>query len=261
MNWLYIIFLPVAASLLWPFLMVMVKRNPLLSQMILGLTMTIEAFAMIMLFITLHGKTDELFIYDFLLLVSVATCGPLYFTGICALTEPRGASPRQRRVLIIPLLYTAGLTIGAWLMGIRNYEAMCLAIHNGSIAWNGSGTGWQFMYIWHNIVFGFLLVVVNIILMVIANRKLTVFRNRFNSFYADRLGKPLPKHRPVTIFSWIFLPLCLALLLLITHNPRAAKYLTVFLSVVIAAIQFFYGRYIYNLNYDARYLNKLLNEK
>ncbi len=229
--------------------------------MTLSLLLIIEAFCILMLIICIDGHTDKIFIYDFLLLTSVSICGPMYYVGICALTEPKGSSPRQRRILLIPLIFIIGLVAGSIMLGTLNYESMCRKLYKGIITWNDSSFGWKFMFIWHNLVYIIILLVVNSVIIYVAHRKLNIYRIRYNSFYADRIGYRLKRPTVITIFAWLYLPLSVGILLLMYFQPTGSKNIVILLSILLTIEKSYFGYYIYNLNNDARYLNSLLVSK
>lgn len=258
MRWTYILYLPVLTSLFWPVLTVMLKKHPTRSQLLLSLTLVFEAAAMLMLGIFFRGRAGCLFIYDYLIEAIAVVCGPLYYIGICSLTEPNGVNLRQRQVLLLPFLFILGLTIAAWRLGPRRYETLCLMIHEGNFDWFSGDAEMQFMMVWHSILFPALMLIYNFVLLVIAERKLVIYRRRFNSFYAEKIGVHLSHSRAIDFFMWLFLPLGLVAVLLVESRPYYAKYYLIVTAVLLAAVQVFYGRYVYKLDYDARYLAQLV---
>jgi len=214
-----------------------------------------------MLIICLDGQTERIFIYDFLLLTSASICGPMYYVGICALTEPKGSSPKQRRILLIPLIFIIGLVVGVFMMGTLNYESMCRMLYSGNISWSGNGHAWRFMFIWHIIVYVFILLFVNSVLIFVAHRKLKVYHTRYNSFYAKRIGSDMKQPTIITVFAWFYIPVSIGILLLMYFQPFGTKYIVIILSLLITVEKLLFGYYIYGLNNDARYLNTIIVKK
>ena len=258
MKWTYILYLPALASLLWPVLTVTLKKHPTRAQLLLNFTLVFEAAAMLMLCVFFRGRAGCLFIYDYLVETLVIVCGPLYYLGICSLTEPSGVTLKPRRVMLFPLLFILGLTVAAWWLGPRRYEEMCQMLRQGESLWGAGDAAMGFMRLWHSIIFPTLLIGVNFVLLMIAGRKLSIYRRRFNSFYAPTIGTPIKHNHALDVFSWLFLPLAIVAVMLVESRPDYAKYYLIAISVLLSAIQIFYGHYIYTLDYDARYLAQLV---
>ena len=239
----------------------MLKKHPTRAQLLLSITLMFEAAAMLMLCVYFRGRAGCLFIYDFLLETIVIVCGPLYFIGVCSLTEPSGVNLRQRRVLLMPLLFIVGLTVAAWWLGPRRYEEMCQMLRLGGNLLPTGDAPMQFMLFWHNIVFPVLLLVFNFVLLLISGNKLRIYRRRFNSFYAPKIGVHLKHSRTLDVFMWLFMPLGVLALVLAESRPYYVKYYLIVTVVLLAVVQLLYGRYIYSLDYDARYLAQLVRDE
>ena len=107
-------FLPAIVSAVWALVIVMRYRRPTRSQVILSLMLLIEAVGMTVFGIFFRGQEEQIFIYTFTFEVLSVVCGPMYYIGICSHTEPRGATLKQRRVFLLPLLFIIGLTVAAF---------------------------------------------------------------------------------------------------------------------------------------------------
>lgn len=258
MNWTHILYLPALASLIWPVLIVFLKKHPTRAQLLLALTLVLEAAAMLLLGVYFRGRAGCLFIYDFLFESIAIICGPMYYLGICSLTEPTGVTLRQRYSMLLPMLFILGLTIGAWMLGPRKYELMCEAIRNGVHPWDSDDPTMIFMLFLHSLLFPVLLVIYNFVLLLMAGSKLKRYRERYNSFYASRIGSKIKDNRFLNVFMWLFLPLGIVTVVLVENRPAFVEYYLVALSIVIAVGQLLYGSYIFGLDHDARYLAELV---
>lgn len=260
MNWTHILYLPALASVIWPVLIVFIKKNPTRAQLLLALTLVFEAAAMLVLGVYFRGRAGCLFIYDFLFESIAIICGPMYYLGICSLTGPTGVTLRQRYSMLLPMLFILGLTIGAWILGPRRYELMCEAIRNGVHHWEDSNPAMIFMLFLHSFLFPVLLVIYNFVLLLMAGSKLKRYRERYNSFYSSRTGTKIKDNRFLDVFMWLFLPLGLVTVVLVENRPAFVEYYLVTLSVAIAVEQVLYGHYVFNLDHDARYLAELVRK-
>ena len=261
MKWSFILFLPALVTLLWALATLVIKRRPTRAQIILSLMLILEAFAMVVISVFFRGKAGSLFIYDFLFVSTAMFCVPMYYVGICSLTEPRGATLEQRRTFILPILYVLGLTIGAFWLGPRRYELMCHAIREGAAGWVAGDMAWNFMYFWDHILFPVAMLVSCLVLMLMAAHKSRVFSERFNSFYAKDINVPQIGHRQLLVYTCIFLVFAVATVLVIDLRPYYYKYWLIVISILMTMMQFVIGRYIFRLNYDARYVAAYVKQK
>ena len=254
MKWSYILFLPAVVSLLWSLAIVVLKRHLTRAHLILSLMLLLEAFAITVLGVFFRGRAGSLFIYDFVFECIAMFCGPMYYVGVCSLTEPRGATLRQRHSFFIPILFVFGLTYGAFWLGPRRYEEMCYALREVGATWIDGDNAWNFMLFWDHWLFPVLLLAVCTWFIVASSRRLNIFRRRFNSFYAD--GNELKKVniRDINVLTWCFLPLGVIVVLLIDLRPLYYKYWLIACSVLLTVIQFLTGRFVFRLDYDARFL-------
>lgn len=260
MNWTHILYLPALASVIWPLLIVFLKKHPTRAQLLLSLTLVFEAAAMLVLGVYFRGRAGCLFIYDFLFESIAILCGPIYYIGICSLTGPGGVTLRQRYAFLLPMLFILGLTIGAWMLGPRRYEEMCEMIRNGVHHWDDSDPDMVFMLFMHSFLFPVILVIYNFVLLLVAGNKLKRFRVRNNTFYAPRTGYVLKDNRILDVFMWLFLPLSMLTVWVVENRPAFAEYYLVVLSIVISVEQLLYGGYIFGLDHDARYLAELVRK-
>lgn len=261
MKWSYILFLPAIVSAIWALATVTVKRRPTRAQVVLSLMLLIEATTMIVLSIFFRGREGQLFIYDFMFEVLALICAPMYYVGVCAHTEARGATLEQRRVFLIPLLFIVGLTVGAFWLGPRRYEAMCYAIREGEIDWVAGDAAWNFMLFWDHWLFPVLLVVMSFILIVMANSKLHRYQQRFNSYYAEDMNIPFSNSRGFIVLAWMFLPLAALVFFAIDFRPHYYKYWLIVCSLLLTVLQYITGRFVYRMKYDARKLAEHIRNK
>lgn len=261
MKWSYILFLPAAVSIFCALFTVLLKKQLIRYQLLQSLTFLLEGAAMIVLAIFFRGRAGSLFIYDFLFETLSLLCAPMYYIGICSLTEPRGATLHQRRVFSIPLLFTLGLTIGAFVLGPRRYEILCYAIREGDVTFIPGDSAWNFMLFWDHWLYPAVFLILSCILVVMSSRKTILYQRRFNSYYAENLNAPKIDTRWVTVLSWIFFPLALIAILTVDFRPPYFKYILIAVAVLFAVVQYLSGRFCYHMDYDARYLADLVKQK
>lgn len=261
MKWSFIILLPAAMSLLWALLILIIKRRPTRAQLILSVMMIFEAFAMFFITIILRGRSHAGFIYDFLFISTSLICVPMYYVGICSLTEPNGASLSQRRSFFVPLVYILGLTIGAFWLGPRRYDSMCFAIQEGMASWIPGDMAWNYMLFWDHYLYPSLMLLSCIILMITAVHKLRIFAKRFNSFYAQGINVPRISTWQLIVYTLVFIVLAFITVYLIDYRPYFYKYWLIGIAILVTIMQYVMGRYIYHLDYDARYLVELIKKQ
>ena len=251
-------FLPAAVSAAWAAVILAVKRRPTRAQMLLSQAMLLVAFSMAMLTVFFRGQAGSLFIYDYIFELTAMLCGPLYYLSICSLTEPRGATLRQRRVFVVPLMYIAVLTVGAFWLGPRQYELQCWMLREGEQMYLPSHPAWNFMMVWSHIVFVAMMMAMNFVLVLMAWRKSRIYQRRFNSFYATGINAKQIDSRPLQLLAWLFLPLCIAVVLVVEVRPLYYKYYLIVIALLLSVIQTLMGYYTYHLDHDARYLALLV---
>lgn len=261
MKWSFILILPAAVAILWSLATLLLKRRPTRAQLLLSLTQLLLAFAIIDLDVFFRGTAGRLFIYDFLFVTTSLLCGPLLYLGFCSLVEPRGVTLRQRRSFILPLLFIAGLVAGSFWLGPRRYDQLCYAIREGHAAFHHSDHAWNFMLLWVHILYPLLLVLLDFVLLLMATAKVRRYQRRFNSYYARGLNRPFIDSRYLILFSWLFLPLAVAVVLLVDLRPHYYKYWLIASSILVAVLLFLLGRFIYRLDHDARALADFIRRK
>lgn len=261
MKWSYILFVPAVISAAWALATMLFKRRPTHAQLILSFMLLLESFAMIVISVFFRGRAGSLFIYDYLFITTTMFSLPLYYVGICSLTEPRGATLRQRRTFLIPILYVLGLTYCAFWLGPRRYEEMCHALRDGTATWIAGDMAWNAMYFWAHILFPTLFLISSLAIMIQAARKSRIFSQRFNTFYAQGIHVPKINNGQMFAYTVAFLIVAIGTVALIDFRPRYYKYGLIVCTVLITALQFIIGRYIYHLDYDARYVANLVKEK
>ncbi|MBP3762541.1 MAG: hypothetical protein J6I49_01525 [Bacteroidales bacterium] len=261
MHWTYITYLPAVVSALWPLAIFARKKHPTRAQLLLSAAMLMVAFALVMGTVILRGRTYSLFIYQYLLQLVAILAGPVYYIAICALTEPRGSSLRQRHSLVLPLLFILALSLLVLLLGPRRYEHLCLLFRYRMLFPLEGDTLWNLTSILSYPVFTALLLATDLPLLFMASRKCRVYQSRFNSYYAEGINAPKHNSRPIHIIAWLFLPLALAAVLIIALRPAFQKYLLVAIALLLSVLQFLLGRYTYSLDFDARYLAQIVKMK
>lgn len=254
-------FLPAIVSAAWALATTVYKRRPTRAQVVLSLMLLIEATAMSFLAVFFRGMEGKLFIYDFTFEVLAMVCAPMYYVGICAHTEARGATLKQRRVFFIPLLFIIGLTVGAFWLGPRRYEEMCYALREGSTAWITGDAAWNFMLFWDHILFPVLLILMSFILILVATVKVNRYQKRFNSYYAEDMNIPFFNSRGFNILAWVFLPLASLVFFAIDFRPMYYKYWLIVCSLLFTVLQFIMGHFTYRMKYDARKLAEYIRTK
>lgn len=261
MKWSYILYLPAFVSAVWALIIVMGRRRPTRSQVILSLMLFIEAVAMTVFGVFFRGQEEHIFIYTYTWEVLAVVCGPMFYIGICAHTEARGATLEQRRVFLIPLLFIIGLTVAVFWLGPRRYEEMCRFYREYGISWNKEDPAWNFMTIWKYGVFPVVLIVYSFILVLIATRKIRRFQQRYNSYYAEDMNLPFFNMRDLNTIVWIFIPLAGLIYYACYFRPPYYKYWLIVSVTLLAVVQFLTGRLAYRMKYDARYLAEYIRNK
>ena len=241
MKWSYILYLPAFVSAVWALIIVMGRRRPTRSQVILSLMLFIEAVAMTVFGVFFRGQEEHIFIYTYTWEVLAVVCGPMFYIGICAHTEARGATLEQRRVFLIPLLFIIGLTVAVFWLGPRRYEEMCLFYRENGISWNKEDPAWNFMTIWKYGVFPVVLIVYSFILVLIATRKIRRFQQRYNSYYAEDMNLPFFNMRDLNTIVWIFIPLAGLIYYACYFRPPYYKYWLIVSVTLLAVVQFLTG--------------------
>lgn len=261
MKWSYILYLPAFVSAVWALVIVMGHRRPARSQVVLSLMLLIESVAMTVFGIFFRGQEEHIFIYTYTWEVLAVVCGPMFYIGICAHTEARGATLEQRRVFLIPLLFIIGLTVAVFWLGPRRYEEMCRFYREYGISWNKEDPAWNFMTIWKNGVFPVVLIVYSFILVLIATRKIRRFQQRYNSYYAEDMNLPFFNMRDLNTIVWIFIPLAGLIYYACYFRPPYYKYWLIVSVTLLAGVQFMSGLLAYRMKYDARYLAEYIRNK
>ena len=258
MKWTYLMYLPAVVSALWALVILATKKRPTRAQILFAAAMLLVAFAEVLATIIFRGRTYSLFIYQYIFQLVAILAGPVYYIAVCALTEPRGSSLRQRHSLLLPLLYIISLTVAVSFLGPRRYEHLCLIFRFDSLFPLEGDTIWNFVAVLSYPVFWTLTAAIDLVLFFLASRKIKVFQTRFNSYYAAGIGAPRLNSRPIHLIAWLFLPLAAASIALATLRPPYAKFYLIGVTTLLAILQFLLGRYAYSLNYDAAYLARLV---
>lgn len=261
MKWSYIMYLPALVSAIWALVIVMGRRRPTRSQVILSLMLMIEAVAMTVFGVFFRGQEEQIFIYTYTFEVLAVVCGPMYYLAICSHTEARGATLEQRRVFLLPLLFIIGLSVAVFWLGPRRYEEMCRYYREYGIAWDKEDPAWNFMLIWKYGVFPAVLIVYSFILVIVATLKIRRYQRRYNSFYAEDMKLPFFNVREYIVIVWIFIPLAALIYYASYYRPPYYKYWLIVGSTLLAGVQFISGLLAYRMKYDARYLAEYIRNK
>ncbi|MBR1549709.1 MAG: hypothetical protein IJ634_03640 [Bacteroidales bacterium] len=261
MKWSFVIILPAVVAILWALATLLLKRSCTRAQLLLSLAQLLLAFANIDLLVFFRGTAGRLFIYDFLFETTALLFGPLLYIGFCSLVEPRGATLRQRHSFILPLLFIVGLVVGAFWLGPRRYDQLCYAIREGNAAFIPGDSAWNFLLFWDHILFPTLLLPLSFLLLLMATNKVRSYQRRFNSYYARGLNLPFIDSRHLILVTWLFLPITVALVLLVNLRPFYYKYWLIGCSLILAVLLFLLGRFIFRLDSDARTLADFIRHK
>lgn len=247
-------FLPAAMSAFWAVATVILKRKPTTAQILLALMQAFLAAAAVMLAIYFRGHSGVLFIYNYLFECFSALVPVLLYIGVCSLTEPRGVSRGQRLTLLVPMIFIAGLTLGALGVGWRGYDELCHSMVEGSYSYQEAGFSMRFLYLWNVWAYPLMLVVYGSVLLILSTRKVWYYQKRFNSYYADGLQVRHIDSRILVVLSWLFLPLAVLSFWAVIMRPYYYKYWLIALSMMLTVVQFFVGQFVYRVDYDAAYL-------
>ncbi len=261
MKWSFILFLPALVSICWAIATLAFKRRVTHAQMVLSLTQLMVAFDIIVLVVFFRGRAGSLFIYDFVFESMAVFCMPMYYIGICALTEARGATLKQRRVFLAPIFFILGLTVGAYWLGPRRYEEMCYAIIDDTAGWIPGDAAWNFLYFWDHWLFPVFTLLLIAVLALLSYSKVRLYQRRFNSYYAEDMNVPFIDSRTLSVFTWLFIPLGIIVVCFIDFRPYLFKYWLIVCAVLLSVLQFLMGRFVYRLDYDARYLAEYIKKK
>ncbi len=261
MKWSFILFLPALVSMCWAVVTMAFKRKITNAQVVLSITQMMVAFAITMLIVLFRGRAGSLFIYDFVFELMAVYCMPMYYIGICALTEARGATLKQRQVFWVPFVFVIGLTIGAYWLGPRRYELMCHAIIDNTDGWIEGDAAWNFLYFWDHYLFPVFTLVLIAVLSLLSYHKVQLYQRRFNSYYAENMNVPFVDSRTLMVFTALFIPLGLIIVGLIDFRPPMVKYWLIVCAVLLSVLQFLMGLFVYRLDYDARYLAEYVRTK
>lgn len=262
MKWSFILFLPAVASLVWPLCLLLGKRHVLPAQVILCLTLVLEAFAMMIMAVFFRGQAGSLFIYDYIFIISCLLSPPFFYIGVCSLTEPRGVTFAQRQVFAAPLLFILAFTVGAFVVGPRRYELLCQQIRLGSPSADLlADRPTRLFYLLDHYLFLATLLAVGLPVIIASTRRLRLFQHRFNNYYASSIHAPKLDTRVIIALTALFLPLMALAVATVSFRPPYYKYLLVALSVMLAALQFFIGRFVFSLSHDARSLANYIRNK
>ena len=261
MKWTFLLILPAIVSLMWALATLLLKRRPTRAQTVLSLALILMAFAIVVLDVFFRGRAGKLFIYDFVFETTAVLCAPFYYLGLCALTESRGATLRQRRSFVLPLFFIVGLVAGSFWVGPRRYEEMCYAIRETGASFIPGYAAWNFMLFWTHWFFPVFLLAMSFVLVLMGTRKVRLYQRRFNSYYADDMNLPYIDTRQLLVFTWIFLPLGALSIIIIIFRPLYYKYWLILCASLLTVLQFMVGLFTYRLNHDARLLAEYIRNK
>lgn len=262
MKWSYIIYLPAVVAIAWAVIIALTKKRLTHAQILFCLLLIVNAFAITVAGVYLRGRTGSLYIYDYLLETSVMFAIPLYYISICSLVEPRGATLKQRRVFLVPLLFTIGLTIGSFGMHPSRYQQMCIEVFTkGHIPWLPGDFAYNFMIFWNQILFPALTFIMGAILLIDSGRKVRIYKNRIDICYARELNMPKLSIREIVIVAWLFMVFLMLTIFFIAYRPPYYKYWLILCALLLAVIQYLTGRFAYRYDHDARFLAKYIRNQ
>lgn len=262
MKWSYILYLPAIVSMAWAIIIALTKKHPTHAQILFCIALIVDAFAITVAGVYFRGQAGNLYIYDYILEIVASFCAPMFYISICSLTEPRGATLRQRQIFLVPLLFAVGLTVASFGMHPSRYQAMCLEVYqSGRIPWHPGDFAYNFMILWNQLVFPVVTIVTGIILLILSERKVRVYKKRFDSYYAEGLKMKKLNIREIIIISFLFFPFGLLFIYLIAFRPFYYKYWLILCALILTVIQYLTGRFAYRYNYDARYLAEYIRNQ
>lgn len=117
------------------------------------------------------------------------------------------------------------------------------------------------MLFWEHWFFPAFALALIFVLVIITSIKVRQYQRRFNSYYADNLNAPKITTRLLHILSWCFAPLAVLSVFFVDYRPYYYKYWLIIVSVLLAVLQYFSGRFCYRMDYDARYLADLVRKE
>lgn len=261
MKWAYILYLPALASLVWPIALLLFKRRPTSAQVLFGVSLAIDAFTISMLAILFRHRTGMMLVYDYLFCVAALMAAPMYYLAVCALTEPRGVSHRNRHVLIVPIILVALISAGLIWLGRIDYEELCQQEYLGNYSFRPGDAPYNFMLFVSVYLFYSLVAIMSLVLVFLEGHKMRVFADRYNSFYSgSNLGQPTLHTGRITLLTNIFVPLAAGLLFVGMFKPAGAQPILITLSILLSVVQFLRGANAYRLNVDAAQLAMLVRK-
>ena len=163
--------------------------------------------------------------------------------------------------MVVPIIFIGGLTTGGYSLGWREYDRLCRNIVEGNVAYIPGDIDYNFMLFWDHWFFPLLLLVYGSVLLFVGTRKVWVYKQRFNSYYAENLNERPIDCRMLVILAWLFLPLGVLTFWAIDFRPYYYKYWLIVLSVAITVVQWIIGRFINRLDHDASFLAEYIRRK
>ena len=260
MSPLLFLLVPAAISVGWVLALLLRKRRRLHAHWLLALSQLLEAFTLLGLVIYLEGGIGSRFIYDYIFELTATLCLPIAYLGICSLTEARGPSRAQRWVLIWPLIFITGLTVGAFVLGPRRYDMLLTDSLTANTHFIVGDRAWNFMLLWDVYLFWVLLVVQYVVLIWKGVHRMNLFIARCNSLYAAHIGSSQQRLHPATILSIAITPAMLLAVGIVIHTGLNHWAFIALLSVVLSLTQWRKGYDIYHLRIDARALTAFVKK-
>ncbi len=138
---------------------------------------------------------------------------------------------------------------------------MCHAIVDNTAGWIAGDAAWNFLYFWDHYLFPVFTLVLIVVLSVVSIQKVQLYQRRFNSYYAEDMNVPFIDSRTLSVFTMLFIPLGIIIVCLIDFRPYMVKYWLILCAVLLSVLQFLMGRFVYRLDYDARYLAEYIRTK
>lgn len=261
MNPVYLLLLPVLVSVGWVLYLLLLPRPRVRAHWLLGLSQLLEAFTLLGLVIYLTSAEGTLFIYDYIFELSAMFCIPVAYLGICSLTEPRGLSLAQRRVLLWPLLFVVGLTFGAFWLGPRRYDILCHLEFRGEHALQEGDAAWNFMMVWDRYIFWLMLIVGALVWVIMGMRKMHRFEQRYRNYYAVQLGEGRVRLGALTVVNTALSPLVLIGVAVLLHGGECSPVVLAAVTVLLVLMQWRKGYDIFRQQIDARLLAQVVRKQ
>lgn len=261
MMWSYILFLPMAASLVWPVAISLFKRKTTHAQSVFSVMFGVEAIVIGMYAILYRHRSGMMLVYDYLFEVISITVPILYFLATCTLTEARGVHRHQRLAMIPAHVFFVLLTIGVLWLGRTDYEHLCQCKFMGDYSFHSGDAAYNYMLVCNVWLYDLLLLVFITVIPSLASHKMRVFTVRYDSFYrGHRFSMPTLRTRQLTVLTWAAVLLFVTFQVFLLVRPDGHIIVLSVMSVLLSVVQFLRGRCVYSFNTDAAQLALLVRK-